>query len=310
MKQILILSTLLAFAACSPQAKAPAAASEPTATTSEACIPEGYDRAKLEMLKAGEFEIADEAERETFAKAITACLASPDPKLRDGVAYEALMHMLREKQLSAETMKALLADLQPRLEGPDGEGFERPFAALALSEIARADRIEPFLTEDELMLLVVKAQAYLLNVYDYRGFHETEGWRHGVAHGADLLMQLALNPRVDNEGLGLIVSAIGVQIAPRGHSYIFGESERLAQPVLFAASRGVMREQEWSAWLKQVVTPPADVADRLSTSVNGLAWRHNTKAFLDSLYLNVTLGSDKADDVMLPGLEAALKAIP
>lgn len=33
-------------------------------------------------------------------------------------------------------------------------------------------------------------------------------------------------------------------------------------------------------------------------------------AFLQTLYVNVTLGGDKADDVMLPGLEAALKAMP
>jgi hypothetical protein len=28
------------------------------------------------------------------------------------------------------------------------------------------------------------------------------------------------------------------------------------------------------------------------------------------LYVNVTLGSDKADDVMLKGLQAALKSLP
>jgi hypothetical protein len=42
----------------------------------------------------------------------------------------------------------------------------------------------------------------------------------------------------------------------------------------------------------------------------GLAWRHDVMAFLQSLYVNVVIGSDPKDDVMRPGLEAALKALP
>jgi hypothetical protein len=53
-----------------------------------------------------------------------------------------------------------------------------------------------------------------------------------------------------------------------------------------------------------------DAADAAMNLGNRIAWRHNATAFLQTLYVNVTLGSDKADDVMLPGLEAALKAKP
>ena len=155
--------------------------------------------------------------------------------------------------------------------------------------------------------LLVDAQHWFINVSDYRGFDAKEGWRHGVAHGADLLMQLALNPRIDAEGLRVIVSAVGVQVAPKGHAYVFGESERLARPVLFAASRGALEEAKWTEWLMVMTTPSAGVEP------NGeiwLAWRHNTAAFLQALYVSVTLGGDKADDAMLPGLEAALKEMP
>jgi len=271
------------------------------------CIPAGWDRTKLDVLKAAEFGIVSDRERQAFAKAITACLASPDPELRDGIAYEALMTMLRAKQLSAETMKALLVDLTAKLEGPERDGFVQPFAALALSEVARADRVEAFLTEGELIALLVDAQRWFINVKDYRGFDEKEGWRHGVAHGADLLMQLALNPRIDAEGLRVIVSAVGVQVAPKGHAYVFGESERLARPVLFAAARGAMDDAKWTEWLKAIATPPEGVEPYREA---WLAWRHNTTALLQALYVNVTLGEDKADDVMLPGLEAALKEMP
>jgi hypothetical protein len=201
----------------------------------------------------------------------------------------------------------LLVDLTAKLEAPDPDGFGQPFAALALSEVARADRVQAFLTEAERVKLLVDAQHWFINISDYRGFDNEEGWRHAVAHGSDLLMQLALNPKIDAEGLRLIVSAVGVQVAPKGHAYVYGESERLARPVLFAAARGAMMEADWTAWLKAIATPRAAA---VHASEAGLAWRHNTNAFLQALYVNVVVGSDPADDVLRPGLEAALKAMP
>lgn len=313
MKHCLAAAFLLA-AACSPKtAEAPAeSVATEAAAQSGACIPPGYDRAKLDALKAADFHIIDDAERQAFAVGISPCLSDPDPALRDGIAYEGLTRIIRANLLTSETMKALLVDLQIRLEQPEDDpaaGFQKPFAALALSELARADRIEPFLTEGELLGLVVKAQFYLTNIRDYRGFDEKEGWRHGVAHGSDLLMQLALNPRIDKESLDLIVSGVGTQVAPKGHAYIHGESERLARPVLFAAARGGMSEPQWTEWFKLLATPPADLAGKLYASNDGLAWRHDTNAFLQALYVNAKLSEDAADDVMLPGLEAALKSM-
>lgn len=272
------------------------------------CPPEGWDRAKLDALKAAEFEIADVEERQAFAKGITACLGDPDPALRDGVAFEALSHMLRAKQLDDATKRALLIDLSGRLQADDPFGFQQPFAALALSEVARADRIEAFLTDDERVKLLVEAQHWFINIKDYRGFDETEGWRHAVAHGSDLLMQLALNPKIDAEGLRLIVSAVGVQAVQSESAYVDGEAERLARPILFAAARGALSEAEWGEWLKAIGTPKD--ADAVFSTRAGLAWRHNVMSFLQALYVNVVVGSDAKDDVLRPGLEAALKAMP
>jgi hypothetical protein len=272
------------------------------------CPPAGWDRARLDGLKAAKFEITDVAERQAFAKSISACLASPQPALRDGIAFEALTSMLRARQLDDSTMRALLVDLTARLQAPDPGGFGQSFAALALSEVARADRVQAFLTEDERVKLLVDAQHWFINITDYRGFDDADGWRHAVAHGSDLLMQLALNPKVDAEGLRLIVSAVGVQAAPQAHAYIHGESERLARPVLFAAARGAMDEAAWTEWLKAIATPQDSSA--VFSSEAWLAWRHNAQAFLQALYVNVVVGSDAADDVLRPGLEAALKAMP
>jgi hypothetical protein len=311
MKMIGVVGAVLALAACTtPAGYQPIelVVADAASLHGNHCPPPGWDRAKLAALKAAKFEIADQAERTAFAIAITDCLAIADAGLRDGVAYEALSHILRAQQLDDAAKRALLANLTARLSSNEPWGVEQPFAALALSEVARADRVQTFLTEDERVKLLVDAQHWFINISDYRGFSEEDGWRHAVAHGSDLLMQLALNPRIDEEGLRLIVSAIGVQVAPEGHAYVHGESERLARPILFAASRGAMSEAQWTEWLAAIATPKD--ADAIFTSEAGLAWRHNTQAFLQAIYVNVVAGSDEKDDVLRPGLEAALKALP
>ena len=98
----------------------------------------------------------------------------------------------------------------------DRDGFRQPFAALVLAEVARTDRIESWLTPAQRVALVDSAARYVTSVRDYRGFDPKEGWRHGVAHGADLLLQLALNPAVDRAGLDRLLGAVAAQVAPRG----------------------------------------------------------------------------------------------
>lgn len=308
MKTVILCGLVIGLAGC---AQAPLQSGAPLPyVEAEGCPPAGWDRAELDALKADDFAIADDAARQGFAVAIAACLASPDPDLRDGIAFEALSHMLRGRQVSDATMRALLGDLTVRLkqEAPDPAGFGQPFAALALAEVARADRIAPYLSEDELVTLLVDAQHWFINISDYRGFSDREGWRHAVAHGSDLLMQLALNPRVDADGLKVIVAAIGVQVAPTTHAYIHGEPERLARPILFAAQRGVMNEAEWTGWLTALAAPKD--ADKVFSSEAELAWRNNTLGFLQALLVNVMLSDDQSVQVLLPGIEAALKALP
>ena len=270
------------------------------------CPPAGYDRAALAGLKAQGWRIENDATRNAFARAIVPCLGSRDPGLRDGVAYEALYTLLRGKSLSIETMNGLYTDLMAMLQGSPGKGFAKPFAALALSEVARADRIEAFLTPAQRAVLLQAAIDYLTTVDDYRGFDEKEGWRHGVAHGADLMLQLALNPALGKEDLARIRNAIGAQIAPEGHSYVFGESERLARPVLYMAQRAQFTEAEWTAWLAGAAAIEGDAF----ATAGGLARRHNLTAFFSALYVNVKLGENTADDALLPGLEAAIRALP
>jgi hypothetical protein len=281
------------------------------APLSAACPPPGYDRTALDALKTAKFEIADDARRQSLALTLLPCLADRDPGLRDGIAFEAYSTWLRAKALDVGTRTELLARLSAAIapDQADRDGFRQPFSALVLAEVARTDRITPWLQPGQRAALVEAAARYVSSVRDYRGFDEKEGWRHGVAHGADLLMQLALNPAVDRAGLDRVLGAVAAQVAPAGpHSYIDGEPERLVRPVLFAAQRGVYTAQDWEKWLSMVAapaasgTPEADIRARA-----GLARNHNLQAFLYALYVNARESGDLKIEALVPGLQAVFK---
>lgn len=269
------------------------------------------DKAKLLVLKSANWEIAEPEARNRFVIDLTQCLGSPDPVLRDEIAYEALYHYLRGKLVSDATMVRLASMLQTQMAAPDAEGFRRPFAAIALAEVARADRIAAFLTPEQRKSMLASAAAYMRSISDYRGFDPQTGYRHNVAHGADLMLQLALNPAFGKTELLTIRDALAVQIAPKGQSYITGESERLARPILFMAQRGLVSEAEWTAWFAQVAGPgELGKWENWFRSPDGIARKHNLIAFLSLIYVNVELSENPGFAPLRPGVSAAIKSLP
>lgn len=279
------------------------------ASTADCAGPE-WPPAVLTALRGTGFEGV--AQPDQMALALANCLDHPDPLLRDETAYTGLTALLRSGTLRESTMRALFTRLVARLapQATDDQGFGKPFAALALSEVVRVDRVTPYLSAAERDTVIAAAGNYLASIRDYRGFDPREGWRHGVAHSADIFMQLALNPELNEAQLLAIRTAIATQVIPAdGHFYQFGESERLARPVLFLASRGAFAEHEWTLWLGELSARPED-APAAFGSLDGLAWRHNLKAFLQVLFVNASLSRNETVRALLPGTEDTLRALP
>lgn len=304
MKHSLLAFSLLALAACvAPHAEAQEPAS---------CRPAGFDRADLKALKATEWTIADDTTRNRLARELTSCLGDPDEAIRDEIAFEALQHYMRNNLLTTQTLAALNSDLQARLIAPDTRGFQRPFAALVLADVARTDRMSPWMNEAQRVQLIDAAVAYMTSITDYRGFTPGEGYRHAPAHAADLMLQLVLNPAVAKPALVRIRDAIALQLAPDRHFYIHGESERLAAPILYMAQRNVFSEAEWTQWFVGIVGPgPLGASwDHWYKSERGLARRHNLMAFLTVMQTNLSLTQNPVFAVQRPGVEAAIRAMP
>jgi len=274
-----------------------------------ACPPDGQTAESLQALKTAKFEI-DPDLRKTLAPALLECLGDPDPVMRDDIAYSALAAWMRAGDFDADTLRVMRDALYAQLDGDDATGFRRPFAALTLSEVARTDRIQPWMTPEERVAMVEKAASFVESVRDYRGFDDKEGWRHGVAHGSDWLMQLALNPALERAQTDRILAAVAAQVVPEAApAYVFGEGGRLARPVTYIAKRGIYSEAEWTAWFAALPPKIGDQAQAYNDS-HWLARRHDLMAFLMSLYIEADQSDDKNIRALKPAIVAAVKAVP
>ncbi len=302
MHRVLISSMVLLAAGC---VAAPISPPAPALGTPEAAAPgappaaPGCDVVPA-LSKAGAdrdaaYSALDAAGRSQILLTLPDCLENPDPAIRDGYAFEMSALILRGGDTDEAAVRTLMTGLLDRLARAEADpnGFRGPFAALALAEVARVDRITPFLSEEERWDLLMAAAGYLEGLTDYRGFSDTEGWRHGIAHTADLLMQMSLNPHLTKPQAEVILSAIASQAGPTGHAYIFGESDRLAAPVIYLAFKETFTAEEWSAWFLSLWPPEDPLRETAYTSEAALTKLHNLRAFTRAVYVSAVASKDE-----------------
>ena len=245
--------------------------------------------------------------------ALIACLGNPDPAIRDKVAFERLSAAMRAGAVDRDALAAAKAQLLQLAVAPDPQGFQQSFAILTLAEVARTDRIKPWMTADDRDVMVQTASTYLSKLTDYRAFNDKEGFRHGVAHGADFALQLALNPAITRPQLDRLLAAIATQVAPKDPSvaYWAGEPDRLARAVIFIAQRKLHTDAEWKTWFEIVMNPsPLASWDVAFTSEIGIRKRHNARAFLLSIFATATTSEDAGIRQLIAPARDSLKLVP
>lgn len=280
-------------------------------TDAQHCAGSAADSALLRRLAVERFTVPDD-DRGALALKLVDCLSSPDPRLRDDIAFTALSVWLRGRQLQGTEVQALAERLLTRLtEPPDTGGFLRPFAILGLAEVARADRIDSVLAGDRLARLVDEATDHLETLRDYRAYDPTGGWRHGVAHAADLVLQLSIHPRVSETAKLRLLTAIATQVpAHDGHIYSAAEPERLARAVFFAFDRGGLALDVWDRWLAGIGSAaPYEHWGLAILTPDGAARRLNTVSFLHALGLMARVASPAPREALLLLVDRELRRL-
>jgi hypothetical protein len=206
----------------------------------------------------------------------------------------------------------LRGDLIKRIGTRDADGFMAPFAALVLAEVARTDRVAPWMSAGERDELVRVAALFLAKVSDYRAFSDADGFRHAVAHGGDLALQLALNTLTTKAQLDHLMLAVAAQVSPDAAvAYWAGEPDRLARPIVFIAQRKLHSEAEWQSFFAEITNPrPLPSWKVAFASEMGIKKRHNVRAFLLSVHASATSSDDAGIRQLIVPVTAALKSVP
>lgn len=217
-----------------------------------------HDRQYFRDIAAHKFAVPPGASAFSLAPELIAWLASPDPELRDDLAYSILDAWVRDPaQLSNAQLLTLLPQLQQNLSSDIGESgnesvFKRSYSALVLASFAQRDLDKPFLSPTQYRDLLTAAETYLREERDTRGFDVTKGWIHSTAHTADLLAELARNPHFTPEDQQALYAAIEQRLRTAGRIYTYGEQSRLAVALLCILTRVDFNLAYFQKWLESM----------------------------------------------------------
>ena len=261
-----------------------------------ACSKDTLVGRRLLALKADDFRIVSATDREHILRVLVACAGVDDPVFRDEVGYGGFSAILRRDPVAADAITALFGSVSDAMNDALGRSsFAASFLPLYLAEIVRVDRVRPFLSDRQRSDAAALAARYLAAVRDYRGFEPEEGWRHQLAHTADLVLQLALNPKLDDADRTMLASAILNKVAsPGAPALTHGAPERLARAYLYAVHRSDLGPAEIRGALEGLSDDRLrGVADGGIGDGDTLARLHNIKAFLAGIIIPLADQSDE-----------------
>jgi hypothetical protein len=248
----------------------------------------------------------------SLAEELTGLLSSPDPELRDEIAYSTLASWIfQQKLLDAAALRTLTARLLANMTRDIGDRdadsvFGRSFSALVLSVVVARDNADPFLVADDWHRIEMGALAYLAAEQDVRGYEPAKGWMHSAAHTADLLKFLGRSRHLDAAGQRRVLDAIAQKLTTASVVFTHGEDERFARAVLSLTSRKDFADGPFTAWLQQTkpAVPEHPTVAQLRAAQN---WK-NLLAKLEVLLSNDPQPSDAAAAART-SLRATLKTL-
>lgn len=196
-----------------------------------------------------------------LTRELTTMLGSPDPEVRDEIAYGTLANWIYQSRvLDPGALRALAAILLANLKEGIGERgtdriFRRSFSALTLSVVAARDNVAPFLDAPEFRRIYDASLVYLEAERDLRGYDPEHGWMHAAAHTADLLKFLARSRFLDPPEQGRLLDAIARKFTTAPAVFTHGEDERFARAVLSIVNRRDFDREVFSSWTSRLRPP-------------------------------------------------------
>ncbi|MET9097747.1 DUF2785 domain-containing protein [Streptomyces antibioticus] len=229
-----------------------------------------------------------------LAGELSAMLVSPDPEIRDDHAYTAAARWIREGRLDG-----VLITLGDTATGRFGhpEIQARTFAPLIIgSVLTRAHAVPGLVPREAAERWYAAFSAWYPAERDTRGWDDSLGWLHAVAHGADAVAVFA--KALPDRRTGLLDLCARRMTAPQtDYRYVQLEDARLARALTRVLQAPGLTRKQATGWL-----------DTVEKALEGggpgpvPVWAFNTFATLQSLHLHLTRGL--ADEGVPPHAEA------
>lgn len=258
-----------------------------------------HDRSFWQAIAKNKYAVPENESADTLSHELSALLPSPDPELRDELAYSILTTWIYRKnsRISTPTLIALTDEWRANLKSGLGESgtnsvLKRSFSALCLSSMANREAKLPFMGDQRYHQLVSEAATYLVAERDLRGYDARLHWIHATAHTADLLAALAQSSLLTKQEQANILAAIDARLATAPDVYTQGEQDRLAAAVVAVIRRTDFDPSDFSPWLDKIKTEDKDTWT--ATTPESLARFQNHNYFLEALTARIFLEPDSS----------------
>ncbi|MGW7365061.1 DUF2785 domain-containing protein [Streptomyces sp. NPDC054841] len=228
------------------------------------------------------FPFPDAVPASRLSDELSAMLVSPDPEVRDDHAYTAAARWIREGHLD-EVLEDLGDTAADRFTHPEIQA--RTFAPLVLRcVLTRADAVPGAVPEWAVERWYAGFASWYPTERDTRGWDDSLGWLHAVAHGADAAAAFARALPARRTEL-LELCAHRMTAAHADYRYEQLEDARLARALSGILLAPGLTAEQATAWLSVV-------ADALEGGGPGPVppWAFNTFATLQCLHLHLTRG--------------------
>ena len=222
---------------------------------------------------ANDFQIPANHPLPELTHGLSELLRSPEPALRDGVAYSTLATWISRGQVTHRLLVELGDEMAIRFADPEVQA--RTVAPLVLAVRASENIVEE--------RWIVAFEQWWPAEGDVRGYDPVLGWLHAVAHGADLAGELG---RCSVVAPGRMLELVTARMTARStHVWRDGEDDRVGAAIAHILTRQDLGLMEATSWLE-----PLEKVMRTSGAMGTLAEVSNSTRSLRSLYLLLATG--------------------
>ncbi|MDM5279082.1 DUF2785 domain-containing protein [Paenibacillus silvae] len=234
-------------------------------------------------------------------------IGTTDAQLRDDLIYTTLSHWIPSNIMTTYELEQILTivlddnHLLFKLgETHSDSVFTRSFSMLVIPLLLMRHKETPFLSNERIHQIKDAVFHNIRNEKDYRGYDETKGWAHAIAHAADVLEDLAQSNELDEVDLLTMLDLIYEKMTISKRIYSDGEDERMVKPVMCILDRKIVSQTYMQQWIQRFGAVEKD-----SEFLPAFRQKNNIKNFLKSLYFRIKFHG-VYDAALCPTIEQTL----